>query len=149
MRVSFGQGLFHGFPQAGQQDAFSRAIAARSHSRAVGFDAATGWERFDGIYQHLQSEVDEFAETVRNHESPKRQLDEMGDVLYVATQLADFQGINPAEALDHGTDKFVRRLKTIEDIVHEHWGDRELSDLKKEEWRSLWKTAKSRLETTI
>lgn len=149
MRPTFGQGTFDGFPAAGQMDVFSRAIEARRRSRAMGFDAATGWERFDGIYRHLQSEMREFAQTVRNHESPQRQLDEMGDVLYVATQLADSQGVSPRAALDHATDKFTARLRTVEAIAAERWPGRPVTTLKKQEWRSLWKTAKSRLDTTV
>ncbi len=149
MRVTFGQGPFDAFPAAGQMDVFSRAIEARRRSRMLGFDAATGWERFDGIYRHLQSEIREFAQTVRNHESPQRQLDEMGDVLYVATQLADSQGIPPQAALEHATDKFTRRLRMVSAVATEQWPGRELNTLKKQEWRSLWKTAKSRLDTTV
>ena len=147
MRITFGQqqGMFAQFPQAGSMDAFARALEARRRSVAIGFDASTGWDKPAGILKHLESEVAEFRHAVE-HESPARQADEMGDVLYVATQVASASGIDPKLALENATDKFVTRQNAMADEAQTRWENRPLTELSLPDWRTLWKAVKIRLE---
>jgi uncharacterized protein YabN with tetrapyrrole methylase and pyrophosphatase domain len=67
-------------------------------------------------------------------------LDEMGDVLFAAANLARKLGINPEEALRGTTNKFARRFALVEDAVSAAGGDWSAHDLASLD--ALWEQAK-------
>ncbi len=138
-------GLFRDFPSARQAGAFQRVSDIQTRTRQAGFDSGYGWGQFDSVYRHLKREVREFGESVTRHETPARQLDELGDVLFIASALGEMQNLNPERALHKASDKFVRRYKAVEQLIHEKWGNKPFSALPAAEKRRLWTEAKYRL----
>ncbi len=134
-------GVFDGF--AKPKDPFQRAMAVKGWATAAGFQ----WKSFDQAIRHLKSEVDEFRQTVVRQESPARQLDELGDVLFITTSLAQMQRLSPNNALNHASNKFIHRFQTMENIAEERKLD--LKSLNNKQWRHLWNMAKRRIQKEV
>lgn len=69
-------------------------------------------------------------------------LEEMGDLLFTAANLARKAGVEPEEALTRATDKFVDRFAAVEALAAEKGAD--LALLSNDEKDILWKIAKKR-----
>jgi len=69
--------------------------------------------------------------------------DELGDLLFVATNLARQLDIDPGTALRRGNAKFERRFRAMEDAVGGHDG---LADMDLEEMEALWQEVKRTTE---
>jgi uncharacterized protein YabN with tetrapyrrole methylase and pyrophosphatase domain len=65
--------------------------------------------------------------------------DELGDLLFVATNLARQLDIDPGTALRRGNAKFERRFRAMEDAVGGHDG---LDGMELEEMEALWQKVK-------
>jgi ATP diphosphatase len=66
--------------------------------------------------------------------------DELGDLLFVLTNLARRLDIDPEEALRGANSKFERRFRRIEDFLHAEGRGPAESSL--EEMEALWQQAK-------
>ncbi len=75
----------------------------------VGFD----WERLDDVLAKLTEEADELRQSATQGER-ERLEDEVGDLLFVAVNVARFLGVDPELALRRTNRKFVRRFQEIE-----------------------------------
>jgi ATP diphosphatase len=69
--------------------------------------------------------------------------DELGDLLFVATNLARQLNIDPGTALRRGNAKFERRFRAMEDAVGGHDG---LESMGLEKMESLWQQVKKNTE---
>lgn len=78
-----------------------RAFRFQERAAAVGFD----WDGVDGPLDKLEEEV---------REARERPVEEIGDVLFAAVNVARKAGTHPATALRGATDKFVRRFEALE-----------------------------------
>lgn len=92
----------------------------------------------------LQNEVDELNQAMQENSNIENIEGEIGDVLFSATNTARMLGIDAEEALTKSSNRFVSRVKKIEEISQEN-GD-ELKTLSVEERDRLWKKAKMILE---
>lgn len=105
----------------------------------VGFD----WSHIDEIFAKLHEEVDELKEVLRAapEEPPNSRVEqEVGDLLFVAVNIARFLKIDPETALRKTNQKFVSRFKHIERSLRESGKDFSQSNL--EEMEHLWQEAK-------
>jgi uncharacterized protein YabN with tetrapyrrole methylase and pyrophosphatase domain len=90
------------------------------------------------------SEVAEFkAETVEKN--PNRLEDELGDIFFAFTSLANHYGLDAETALHRGNTKFIQRFNAMEAIVAATMPNRSLESLSFTEWDDLWKAAKQSL----
>jgi tetrapyrrole methylase family protein / MazG family protein len=107
----------------------------------VGFD----WETIDGIFEKMREEISELRVEL---EASKRRAaeEEVGDILFVAVNLARFLGLDPEVALKHSNLKFKSRFQEIETKASRS-GQR-LAQLSKEELEILWEAAKARSKTS-
>ena len=121
--------------------ALYRALQMTAKASRVGFD----WPSLDGILVKLEEEVAELkdAQACANQE---RIADEMGDLLFVAVNIARFLGVDPETALERSNRKFERRFRHIETAVKQQ--GRELKDASLEEMDDLWDEAKNKEQTT-
>jgi MazG family protein len=103
----------------------------------VGFD----WEQVDGIFAKMVEETAELRAAL-NHSNRASAEDEMGDILFVAVNLARFLGLDPEVALKQSNLKFKSRFQDME-MEAERSGQR-LAQLSKEELELLWEQAKVR-----
>ncbi|MBA3240518.1 MAG: nucleoside triphosphate pyrophosphohydrolase [Acidobacteria bacterium] len=111
----------------------------------VGFD----WQNLEDIFDKLQEEIGELraAITERAASAPDseaeaaRVREEMGDLLFAASNIARHLGVEPEAALKLTNRKFRRRFRHIERGLKER--GRELGAATLEEMEELWQEAKS------
>jgi tetrapyrrole methylase family protein/MazG family protein len=103
----------------------------------VGFD----WESVEGIITKLREETSELRLALTEADRSRRE-EEVGDLLFVAVNLARFLGFDPEVALKHSNLKFKSRFQDMETNAF-RTGQR-LAQLSKEELEVLWEAAKAR-----
>jgi tetrapyrrole methylase family protein/MazG family protein len=103
----------------------------------VGFD----WPDLEGILAKLVEETNELREA---HAGQNRQatVDEVGDLLFVAVNVARFLGVDPETALRRSNRKFENRFRYIESCIKKQ--GRQLKDVTLQEMDALWEEAKKR-----
>jgi tetrapyrrole methylase family protein/MazG family protein len=104
----------------------------------VGFD----WETVEGIFEKLREESAELRLALNESDRAHRQ-EEVGDILFVAVNLARFLGIDPEVALKHSNLKFKSRFKDMEADAKSL--GKQLDMLSKEQLEVLWEASKSRI----
>ncbi len=95
----------------------------------VGFD----WQKADEIFAKLEEEIHELrAELARGELDQNAVAGEMGDVLFVLTNLARWHNVEPEMALKASNRKFRRRFAHIEQRLAEQgkaWADVTLAEM--------------------
>jgi len=126
-------GISRGLPE------WQRAVKLQSRAARVGFD----WPGPAPVIEKLHEEIGEVqaelarGDVVANHD---RLEDEIGDLLFVAANLARHAKVDPGAALRRANLKFERRFRAMEAIAAER---REtLGDLSLEQQEALWQAAK-------
>jgi MazG family protein len=105
----------------------------------VGFD----WPNIEEIFAKLHEEVDELKEALlETHAASEgsRIEQEVGDLLFVAVNIARFLRIDPETALRKTNQKFISRFQHIEHRLREAGRDFSQSNL--EEMERFWQEAK-------
>ena len=105
----------------------------------VGFD----WSDIEEIFEKLHEEMDELKQALQNEKArpvDPRVEQEVGDLLFVAVNIARFLKIDPETALRKTNKKFIRRFQHIEQSLREAGRDFSQSDI--QELERLWQEAK-------
>ena len=107
--------------------------------RGVGFDWDHGqvWEKVQEELGELQDEVTALKV------NPDRVADESGDVMFAMINYARFLDVNPDEALERTTRRFIARFQHLEQAVAQDGKD--LADMDLGEMDAYWDRAKSAL----
>ncbi|MBQ4369531.1 MAG: nucleoside triphosphate pyrophosphohydrolase [Oscillospiraceae bacterium] len=84
-----------------------RAEKVQSKAAKAGFD----WPDVSGALDKLSEEIEELRRAVQ---SGKGVCEELGDVMFSAVNAARFLSIDPEDALNSSTDKFIRRFAGLE-----------------------------------
>ena len=108
----------------------------------VGFD----WEKLEDIFAKLEEEVGELRAAIQTHASSNDEADhtrvreELGDLLFAATNIARHLKVEPEAALKLTNRKFRRRFGYIETKLRERGQTFEATTL--DEMEALWQEAK-------
>ncbi|HXT64345.1 MAG TPA: nucleoside triphosphate pyrophosphohydrolase [Pyrinomonadaceae bacterium] len=108
----------------------------------VGFD----WQNVDEIFQKLQEEVDELRVAIEQHRQSADEADhvhvreEIGDLLFVVTNIARHLSVEPEAALKLANRKFRQRFAHIEKRLREQ--NRKFADVTIVDLEELWQEAK-------
>jgi len=108
----------------------------------VGFD----WTQIKDIFEKLQEEVDELHAAIEEHEKSDDETDhahvreEIGDLLFVVTNIARRLNVEPEAALKLSNRKFRKRFSYIEDCLRGRGQSFEAATLN--ELEELWRQAK-------
>jgi tetrapyrrole methylase family protein/MazG family protein len=108
----------------------------------VGFD----WERIDDVFEKLEEEVEELRHAIEKHKASDDEADhvmvreEIGDMLFVVTNIARQLNVEPEAALKLANRKFRRRFAHIEKRLHEQ--NRKFEQTTLPELEELWQEAK-------
>jgi uncharacterized protein YabN with tetrapyrrole methylase and pyrophosphatase domain len=95
------------------------------------------------VLEKLDEEVAELKEAVDSDSAGHREIaDEVGDLLFVAVNVARLLGVDPESALKASNRKFRRRFRHIEERLREQ--GRKPADSDHVEMDSLWDEAKAR-----
>lgn len=98
------------------------------------------WPDAAAVLEKLDEEVAELKEAINGNASYKKIADEVGDLLFVAVNVARLLGIDPESALKSSNRKFRRRFQYIEERLREQ--GRAPSDSDHIEMNELWEEAK-------
>src|SRR5258705_526378 len=110
----------------------------------VGFD----WKNIEEIFDKLQEEIEELRVAISNHSSLKdeathtRVREELGDLLFAATNIARHLQVEPEAALKLTNRKFRQRFQYIETSLRER--DQAFDATSLDELEALWQEAKQR-----
>jgi tetrapyrrole methylase family protein/MazG family protein len=132
------QSLLDGVPRT--LPALVEALQLTRKAARIGFD----WHNVDGIFAKLQEETQELHHALATSPANSAHLEgEVGDILFVAVNLARFLNIDPEIALKKTSTKFSRRFRMMEHAAREQGTT--LAKVPRAEMESLWDEAK-RLE---
>ena len=111
-----------------------RAVKLQKRARKVGFD----WSAVAPVLDKCDEELQEMREAVDSGDKDAME-DELGDLLFAATNLARQLGLDPGTALRRGNAKFERRFRAMEQLAggHEQLEERDLDGLE-----ALWQKVK-------
>ena len=104
--------------------ALARSQKIQGRVRKVGFD----WPDIGGVYAKINEEIAE----VKAAEAPDERADELGDILFVVVNLANWLDVDAESALRGANLKFNRRFRQVERLVAERgldWADLDLAAL--------------------
>lgn len=113
----------------------TRAVKLQKRAARVGFD----WRNLGEVVEKAEEELEEIRAELAEADQA-RLTDEIGDLLFVATNLARFAKIDPEQAMRHANRKFERRFRRMESLAGEQ--GRRLDEMSIEEQEALWQQAK-------
>jgi len=125
------KGLLDGVPK--EFPALGQAQQIQDRAARVGFD----WDNIQGVWEKLHEEVGE----VQAASSEAERIDEVGDLLFAAVNLARWLKVDAESALRGTNLKFRRRFSHVEKRARET--GRQLLDMKLAEMDVFWDEAKS------
>ncbi|MGH9792617.1 MAG: nucleoside triphosphate pyrophosphohydrolase, partial [Candidatus Acidiferrales bacterium] len=101
----------------------------------IGFD----WDDLEGLLDKLKEEAAELRSAM-NEENAARREEEIGDLLFVAVNVARFLHVDPEIALKKANRKFQQRFRAMERQAART--GRKLADVPRDEMERLWNQAK-------
>lgn len=116
--------------------ALLRAEKLQKRAARVGFD----WAEPEPIFDKLEEETQEVREAIKSGD-PSAIEDEIGDLLFVAANLARRLKIDPEAALRGANAKFERRFRAMEELASQ--SGRTFSKLSLDEQELLWQSVKA------
>ncbi len=128
-------GISSGLPE------WKRAMKLQQRAATVGFS----WPGPQPVLDKLIEEVGEVRAEFEQGADPARLEDEIGDVLFVAVNLARHAGVDFSRALRHANAKFERRFRRMEELAAGDGGTFAERDLAAQE--ALWQRAKAQEST--
>jgi tetrapyrrole methylase family protein/MazG family protein len=126
--------LLDGLPKT--LPALLEAYQITRRASRVGFD----WEHIDGLYDKLREEADELREALGRRET-NRTEEEVGDLLFVAVNVARFLNVDPEIALKKANRKFISRFKQMEQTASRI--GRPLAETSKDDLEKYWEASKA------
>lgn len=127
---------------AAKAPALMEAYQLSMKAARVGFD----WSSTADIFEKLQEEVEELRAAIESHQNSDdeanhvRVREEIGDLLFVVTNIARHLNVEPEAALKLTNRKFRRRFGHIETRLRER--DQKFDQATLDELEELWQEAK-------
>jgi len=115
--------------------ALIRAKKVQGKARKVGFD----WDRVEDVALKVEEELKEVLDVYKS-ENRAMITEEVGDLLFACVNISRFLDVDPEEALNIATDKFIRRVSYIEEKARGKGLG--LKDMSLEEMDILWNEIK-------
>jgi ATP diphosphatase len=100
-------GISRGLPE------WQRALKLQKRAARIGFD----WSNPEPVLDKLREEIDEVRAELVDGGDPARVADEVGDVLFVAINLARLANVDYSAALRNANAKFERRFRRMEELA--------------------------------
>lgn len=116
-----------------------RAWRVQGRAKSVGFDFKDAKNAFEKVAE----EIDEARQCMDNG-NRERFNEEVGDLLFSLVNVCRFMKVNPEEALNKSTNKFIERFKFIEKRLEKEGKKPDETPL--DEMDALWEEAKRRHE---
>lgn len=117
--------------------ALLEAFQLTTKAARVGFD----WKKVEDVFLKLEEEIRELREEIaRGEANDEAVAGEIGDILFVVSNLARWRGVEPESALKATNRKFRRRFAHVEKRIAEQ--GRSWSEVSLEEMDEYWEEAK-------
>lgn len=116
--------------------ALSAALQISKKAAKVGFE----WPDEASVWDKVREEIGELASARDQNESPQRQAEELGDLLFSVVNIARWRRVDPELALRDVNAKFKARFEKMEALASSR--GQALPDLSPDEWETLWQSAK-------
>ncbi len=116
--------------------ALMRSYKVQAKAAQVGFD----WDDVECAFHKIREETEELLE-VYIRDDKNSIAEELGDLLFSVVNVARFLKVDPEEALNFTSDKFIRRFSFIENTAKTRGVS--LEDMSLEEMDELWDMAKT------
>jgi len=129
--------LMDGIP-AGMAE-LQRSVKLQKRAGKVGFD----WDSADPVMDKFDEELAELRSAMATADRDAME-DELGDLLFVATNLARKLNIDPGSALRRSNAKFELRFRAMEESAGGHAG---LDSMDLDAMEDLWQNTKKQLRT--
>ena len=127
--------VLDGVPRA--LPALLEAVQLTRKAARIGFD----WPNIDGIFAKLTEETQELQTALVHSEKDASHIEgELGDILFVAVNLARFLHVDPELALKKTSAKFTRRFHRMEQFAREKGTT--LAQVPRDQLESFWDRAK-------
>lgn len=117
--------------------ALTRAEKLQKRAARVGFD----WPDTQNVFDKIHEELDELKEAHHHSQTHDHREEELGDLLFVISNLARHLKVDPEKALRRANAKFTSRFEYIEAKLAENHRTPKQSNL--EEMDQLWNDAKA------
>jgi tetrapyrrole methylase family protein/MazG family protein len=135
---------------AGREASMLDSVSTKLPAMMEAFQMTTKVSRVDfdwpdvvGVLEKLDEEVAELKEAIGSPSPDRKEInDEVGDLLFVAVNVARLLGVDPESALKASNRKFRRRFRYIEDRLKEQ--GRKPADSDHVEMDALWDEAKEK-----
>jgi len=114
-----------------------RAEKIQKKAHKVGFD----FENVSGAMEKLNEETGELEQAISKNDRDNM-VEELGDVLFAASNVARFLDIDPEQALHKSCEKFIARFAYVEKAVTQT--GRSMEDISLEQMEELYHAAKSK-----
>ncbi len=115
--------------------ALARSQKLQTRVRQVGFD----WPAIEGVYEKVQEELAELRQAV----SPEHRAEELGDLLFVVVNLANWLDLDAESALREANAKFSRRFRALEKLAERR--QLVLAEMDLDGLEALWQEVKVHL----
>ncbi len=115
--------------------ALLRSEKIQKKAAGVGFD----WDQVEDAFAKVEEETLELLEIYKGTDK-NRMKEEVGDLLFAVVNVARFLGVDPEEALNGTSQKFIERFGFIESTAEAQ--GRELEQMTLQEMDKLWDEAK-------
>lgn len=113
----------------------SRAEKIQKKARKYGFD----WDDIKDVFLKVEEELQEIKEALQEKDEHYVRK-ELGDLLFAAVNLARFLGADPEITLNETSDKFIRRITRMEQLLEAD--NKVFKDLPLKELDKYWEIAK-------
>ncbi|SHH51839.1 bifunctional methyltransferase/pyrophosphohydrolase YabN [Tepidibacter thalassicus] len=115
-----------------------KANKVQKKAALVGFD----WDNIDDVYKKIE---EEYKEVIDAHGQGDIQYieEELGDLLFSVVNLARFLGVDPEQALNKTTKKFIERFNFIEESALKM--GKKLEQMTLKEMDDLWNKSKKNI----
>lgn len=134
----------HQFSHTDTLNAVARTLPALWRAEKVQKKAAKAgftWQEVGPVFAKIEEETAELRKAAADGSNVE---EELGDLLFAAVNAARFLGIDPEDALNRATDKFITRFQRVEDAANS--GGTDIKDMPLTELEQLWLEAKQQEE---
>ncbi|NLP30734.1 MAG: nucleoside triphosphate pyrophosphohydrolase [Clostridiales bacterium] len=116
--------------------ALRKSYKVQAKAAQVGFD----WNDTDSAFEKITEETKELFEAYKKSNQDSI-VEELGDLLFAVVNVARFLQVDPEDALNFASQKFIRRFGFIESSAKEE--GRKLEELTLSEMDKLWEDSKA------
>lgn len=112
-----------------------RSYKLQAKAAEIGFD----WDNVSKAFKKLEEELKELKEAAAG-EDRVRKSDELGDLIFSAVNVARFLKVDPEEAVNGTSDRFINRFSIMERLAESE--GKKLEEMTLREMDFLWERAK-------